>query len=120
MSDETAANPQDADSGGQDAETAAAHLRELPQDFQEAVDEAKRLLSHAPTIAGWDAFGEEHETHMREVQSHAATLASNIRGASGRISGTDQSAEEEFTGERAQAPIVEGIQHLKRNIRVGW
>lgn len=117
MSGEVAANTGDADSGGEQSQNAASYLRELPRDFQDAVDEAKRLLNHDPTIGGWGGFGEEHGTHMEQVQTHAATLATNIRSGASRVSSTDQSAEDDFTGGRAQAPI-DGFQHLNPNIQV--
>ncbi|MEU3019498.1 MULTISPECIES: hypothetical protein [unclassified Nocardiopsis] len=117
MSGEVAANTQDADSGGESAEIAASYLRELPQDFQEAVNEAKGLLTHDPTIGGWGGFAEDHESHMNEVQRHAATLASNVRSGAGRISATDQSSEDGFTGSQASAPM-DASRHLNPNIRV--
>ncbi|GAA1082704.1 hypothetical protein [Nocardiopsis metallicus] len=114
---QVAADTAAADSGGQQSENAAAYLRELPQDFKEAVAKAKGLLKHDPTIAGWDGFGEEHETHMESVRRHAATLAGNIRSGAGRIDETDEEAEAGFGGQRRET-YRDGFQHLNPNIQV--
>ena len=114
---QVAANTVMADYRGQQGETAAAYLRELPQDFKEAVDKAKDLLKYDPKIAGWDGFGEEHETHMESVRQHAATLAGNVRSGAGKIDETDDDSEAGFGGQRSE-PYRDGFQHLNPNIQV--
>lgn len=114
---QVAADTTAADSGGEQSENAAAYLRELPQDFKEAVDKAKDLLKHDPKIAGWDGFGEEQETHMESVRRHAVTLAGNIRSGAGRIDETDEDSEAGFGGQRRE-PYRDGFQHLNPNIQV--
>lgn len=114
---QVAANTVMADYKGQQGEAAASYLRELPQDFKEAVETAKGLLKHDPKIAGWDGFGEEQESHMESVRRHAATLSANVRSGAGKIDRTDKDSESGFEGEGRQ-PYRDGFQHLNPNIQV--
>lgn len=96
MSEGTGVNVDDAQAGGSDSEEAAARLRDLPIDFDEAVQAAKSAVSGVPGVAGWDIFGSDHEQHMIEVRDHARTLAGNIQAGSHEAAMTDLESSEGF------------------------
>lgn len=96
MSNGTGVNVDDAYAGGSDSAEAAARLRDLPTDFDEAVQAAKNAVSGAPGVTGWGTFGSDHEQHMIEVRDHARTLAENIQAGSYQAGVTDLESSEGF------------------------
>ncbi len=96
MSDGTGVNVDDAHAGGTASAEAAARLRDLPTDFDEAIQAAKNAVSGAPGITGWIAFGTDHEQHMIDVRNHARTLAENIQAGSYEAAVTDLESSEEY------------------------
>ncbi|WP_116245489.1 hypothetical protein [Nocardiopsis sp. FIRDI 009] len=95
--DSVAANPEDAHAGGSASAEAAARLRDLPTDFDEAIQAAKSAVSPAPGITGWSSFGADHEHHMMDVKEHARTLADNIQAGAYEAAVTDLEASEEYS-----------------------
>ncbi|XKK40102.1 hypothetical protein HFP72_04805 [Nocardiopsis sp. ARC36] len=90
MSSNTAGvNPQEAHAGGMAAEQAAALLKDLPLDFEEAVQAVQSAMDKPPFVEGWNAFGDDHVEHMEDVKQHAVTLAGNIQGGAGEGARTD-------------------------------
>ncbi|MEU0491580.1 hypothetical protein ABZ249_20295 [Nocardiopsis sp. NPDC006139] len=96
MSNGTGVNVDDAYAGGSDSAEAAARLRDLPTDFDEAVQAAKNATSGVPGVTGWGTFGSDHEQHMIEVRDHARTLAENIQAGSYEAAVTDLESSEGF------------------------
>ncbi|OLT25332.1 hypothetical protein BJF83_23105 [Nocardiopsis sp. CNR-923] len=90
-------NPDDAYAGGSASAEAAARLRDLPTDFDEAVQAAKSAVGPAPGITGWVAFGADHEYHMAEVKEHARALADNIQNGAYEAAVTDLESAEEYS-----------------------
>lgn len=90
-------NPDDAHAGGSASAEAAARLRDLPADFDEAIQAAKSAVRPTPGITGWDSFGSDHEQHMVDVKEHARTLAENIQDGAYEAAITDLEAAEEFS-----------------------
>ncbi|OKI22040.1 hypothetical protein A6A08_20440 [Nocardiopsis sp. TSRI0078] len=89
-------NVDDAYAGGTASAEAAARLRDLPTDFEEAVQAAKSAASGAPGVTGWNTFGTDHEHHMFDVRDHARTLAENIQAGSYEAAVTDLESSEEY------------------------
>ncbi|QUX24904.1 MULTISPECIES: hypothetical protein [Nocardiopsis] len=89
-------NVDDAHAGGSDSAEAAARLRDLPTDFNEAVQTAKSAVSGAPGVTGWGTFGTDHEQHMVEVGDHARTLAGNVQAGAREAAVTDLESSEGF------------------------
>ncbi len=92
----TGVNVDDAYAGGSASAEAAARLRDLPTDFDEAIQAAKSATSGAPGVTGWSAFGSAEEQHMIEVRDHARTLAENIQSGSYQAAVTDLESWEEY------------------------
>ncbi|MFE6305824.1 hypothetical protein [Nocardiopsis sp. NPDC057823] len=90
-------NTDDAYAGGSASAEAAARLRDLPTDFDEAITAAKNAVSPAPGITGWGSFGDDHMQHMVDVKEHAKTLAENIQAGSYEAAVTDLQAAEDFS-----------------------
>ncbi|GAA1437930.1 hypothetical protein GCM10009602_04800 [Nocardiopsis tropica] len=92
----TGVNADDAYVGGSASADAAGRLRDLPTDFDEAVQAAKSAVSASPGITGWGSFGEDHAQHMVDVKEHARILAENIQDGSYEAAVTDLEAAEEY------------------------
>jgi len=92
----TGVNADDAYAGGSASADAAARLRDLPTDFDEAVQAAKSAVTPLPGVTKWDAFGSDHTQHMVDVKEHARTLAENIQDGSYEAAVTDIEAAEEY------------------------
>ena len=90
-------NPQDAHAGGVAAEQAAALLKDLPVDFDEAIQAVKNAMTKAPVVEGWSAFGDDQVEKMEEDKRHAATLAGNIQGGAEEGARTDLESAEQFS-----------------------
>lgn len=98
MSDGTVGvNPDEAYAGGSASAEAAARLRDLPTNFDGAIQAAKSAVRPAPGITGWDSFGTDHEQHMVDVKEHARILAENIQDGAYEAAATDLEASEEFS-----------------------
>lgn len=82
--------------GGSESADAAARLRDLPLDFDEAIQAAKQAAKGVPGVTGWDSFGTDHEQHMFDVRDHARTLAENIQSGSYEAAVTDLESGEAF------------------------
>ena len=96
MAEGMGANPTEAHAGGSASAEAAARLRDLPDDFDEAIQEAKSAASPTPGVGGWGAFGDEHTDHMTDVRKHARDLAENIQSGAWDAAVTDLETSEEF------------------------
>lgn len=96
MAGGTGVNVDDAYAGGSASAEAAAYLRDLPTDFDEAIQAAKSATTGAPGVTGWNGFGSDHEHHMMDVRDHAKTLAENIQAGSYEAAVTDLESREEY------------------------
>lgn len=96
MADSIGANPEEAHAGGSASAEAAARLRDLPDDFDDAVQQAKNAATPAPGVSGWSSFGNEHTDHMADVRKHARDLAENIQSGAWDAAVSDLEAAEEF------------------------
>lgn len=90
-------NPEAAQQGGSESLDAASRLKDLPTDFDEAIQSAKGYVSPAPGVTGWDSFSEEHVQHMIVVRDHAKTLANNIQDGAQEAASTDQETGDGFS-----------------------
>ncbi|MFI6578986.1 hypothetical protein ACIBFB_24630 [Nocardiopsis sp. NPDC050513] len=90
-------NPNEAHAGGVAAEQAAALLRDLPADFEDAVEAAKNALNPEPSVKGWTAFGEQQVSHMEDVKAHADAISNNIQAGAVEGGRTDQEASREYS-----------------------
>ncbi|WP_416023484.1 hypothetical protein [Nocardiopsis sp. M4-0-055-GM] len=89
-------NPEDAHAGGVAAEQAAALLKDLPTEFDEAVQAVQSAMNPEPGVKGWSAFGDDHVEHMEDVKRHADAIAGNIQGGAEEGARTDQESAEQF------------------------
>ncbi|WP_159943947.1 MULTISPECIES: hypothetical protein [unclassified Nocardiopsis] len=89
-------NPEEAHAGGVAAEQAAALLKDLPVEFDEAVQAVQSAMNPDPGVKGWNAFADAHVEHMEEVKRHADTIAGNIQGGAGEGARTDMESSELF------------------------
>ncbi|WP_223830261.1 hypothetical protein [Nocardiopsis quinghaiensis] len=89
-------NPEEAHSGGVAAEQAAALLKDLPVEFDEAVLAAQTAMNPDPSVKGWSAFGDNHVDHMEDVKRHAGAIAGNIQGGAEEGARTDLESAEQF------------------------
>ncbi|WP_017597135.1 hypothetical protein [Nocardiopsis lucentensis] len=92
--------------GGDASLTAASRLRDLAEDWADAVDAAKATMNQSPAVTGWGSFGTEQETHMQDVQEHARALATNIQAAASEGEQTDNEAAGEYRSS-SSAPILD-------------
>ncbi|MFL1381671.1 MULTISPECIES: hypothetical protein [unclassified Nocardiopsis] len=84
-------NVNDALSGGEAAADAAARLKDLPLDFDDAITAAKNAVeNNAPGVPGWAAFGDDQTQHMVDVQTHAHSIAENAQDGGAAAAGTDE------------------------------
>jgi hypothetical protein len=98
-------NATEAYAGGDASLTAASRLRDLADDWTEAVEDVETTMAHAPGVTGWGSFGTEQEAHMQDVQGHARTLATNIQAAASEGERTDSEAAWEYRS-TSSAPIL--------------
>ncbi|WP_306368671.1 hypothetical protein [Nocardiopsis sp. CC223A] len=90
-------NVNDAQSDGEASADAAARLKDLPLDFDDAITAAKNAVeNNAPGVAGWGAFGDVQAQHMIDVQTHAHSIAENAQDGAGAAAGTDEESASEF------------------------
>lgn len=94
--DSAALNPQDAHAGGVAAEQAAALLKDLPVEFDEAVLAVQNAMKEDPGVEGWEIFGDAHVEHMEDIKRHADTISGNIQGGAEEGARTDLESAELF------------------------
>ncbi|MFD6949297.1 hypothetical protein A6A08_12910 [Nocardiopsis sp. TSRI0078] len=98
-------NATEAYAGGDASLTAASRLRDLADDWSEAVEDVEITMGHLPGVTGWSSFGTEQETHMQDVQDHARTLATNIQAAASEGEQTDIESAEYYRS-TSSSPIL--------------
>jgi hypothetical protein len=96
ISNTAGVNPEEAHRGGVAAEQAAALLKDLPLDFEEAVQAAQSAMNKPPFVEGWNAFGDDHMEHMEDVKSHAVAIAGNIQSGAEEGARTDHESADQF------------------------
>lgn len=95
-SNTAAMNPQEAHTGGVAAEQAAALLKDLPTEFDEAVQAVQSAMNPEPGVKGWAAFSDDHVGHMESVKRHADVISGNIQGGAEEGARTDQDSADQF------------------------
>ncbi|WP_304452343.1 hypothetical protein [Nocardiopsis sp. YSL2] len=98
-------NPTDAYAGGDASLEAASRLRDLPQDWADAITNVSFAMRNPPGVTGWASFGSVQEEHMEDVKSHAVTLAENIQSAASEGDRTDSDASADYRA-TSSSPIL--------------
>lgn len=100
-------NPAEAHAGGDATLTAASRLRDLPDDWSDAVKSVSATMRKGPGVSrsDWSNFGTSQEEHMFDVQEQAEILGNNIQASATEGANTDSESSGGYR-ETSSAPIL--------------